>query len=111
MSVNHQQHMQRCLVLALRGESSVSPNPMVGSVVTRGGQVVGEGAHPRLGGPHAEVVALRRAGRLARNGTLYVSLEPCCHQGRTGPCTEVIVDSGVRRVVVPMRDPYPLDDG
>jgi diaminohydroxyphosphoribosylaminopyrimidine deaminase/5-amino-6-(5-phosphoribosylamino)uracil reductase len=79
---------------------------MVGAVVAKDGRIIAEGHHQRLGGAHAEVVALRKAGRVALGATLYVTLEPCCHQGRTGPCTEVILKAGVRRVVVACRDPH-----
>ena len=105
------QHMARALALAERGHGRVSPNPMVGAVVARGGRVVGEGYHVQLGGAHAEVMALSRAGGRARGATLYVTLEPCCHQGRTGPCTRAVVSAGVTRVVAAMRDPNPLVAG
>ncbi len=106
-------HMHRCLELARRGAGTVSPNPLVGCVVTDGdGQVLGEGWHARYGGPHAEVVALAEAearyGAAAlRTATLYVNLEPCAHWGKTPPCADLIVEKGVRRVVVGMRDPFP----
>lgn len=103
--------MRRALVLARRGEGETNPNPLVGCVVVRGGRVVGEGFHARAGGPHAEIEALARAGQRARGATLFVTLEPCAHQGRTGPCAPRIADSGVRRVVVAMRDPNPLVSG
>lgn len=99
--------MQRALELAARARGQTHPNPMVGAVVVRAGRVVGEGYHRRAGAPHAEVVALARAGKRARGADLYVSLEPCCHQGRTPPCTAAIIASGVRRVVFGMRDPNP----
>jgi diaminohydroxyphosphoribosylaminopyrimidine deaminase / 5-amino-6-(5-phosphoribosylamino)uracil reductase len=97
----------RCLELARKGWGMTSPNPMVGSVVVREGQVVGEGFHPKAGEPHAEVFALRAAGELAVGGTLYVNLEPCNHHGRTPPCTEAILAAGIRRVVIGMTDPNP----
>jgi diaminohydroxyphosphoribosylaminopyrimidine deaminase/5-amino-6-(5-phosphoribosylamino)uracil reductase len=98
--------MEQALELARRAEGRTSPNPMVGAVVVAGGAaVVGQGYHARAGEPHAEVVALADAGPRARGGTLYVTLEPCPHQGRTGPCTERIIGVGVRRVVVAMIDP------
>jgi len=99
--------MQRALALAARGRGSVEPNPMVGCVLVRGGRIVGEGYHRRFGGPHAEVDALRSAGRAARGSTAYVTLEPCCHYGKTPPCTEALIAAGVRRVVVAMRDRLP----
>ncbi|MFY9616015.1 MAG: deaminase, partial [Candidatus Dormiibacterota bacterium] len=78
--------MTRALALAAKAKHRTSPNPMVGAVLVRGGQVVGEGYHRRAGGPHAEVLALSVAGELARGATMYVTLEPCAHHGRTGPC-------------------------
>lgn len=99
--------MQRALAEAERGRGAVEPNPMVGSVVVRNGQLVGFGHHTRFGGPHAEVEALSRAGTAAQGATLYVTLEPCCHFGKTPPCTEAILAAGVTRVVVAMRDPFP----
>ena len=83
--------MLRCIELARRGMGAVEPNPMVGAVVVKGGRVVSEGWHARFGGPHAEVVALDRAGLRARGATLYVSLEPCPHFGKTPPCTQAVI--------------------
>ena len=99
--------MDRAFELAERGRYGVSPNPMVGAVIVKRGRIVGEGWHRRAGGPHAEVMALRRAGRLAKDADLYVTLEPCSHHGRTPPCAEAIVAAGVRRVVFASRDPNP----
>jgi diaminohydroxyphosphoribosylaminopyrimidine deaminase/5-amino-6-(5-phosphoribosylamino)uracil reductase len=90
---------------------TVSPNPMVGAVLVKGGRVVGKGFHQRAGGPHAEVVALNQAGAGARGADLYVTLEPCAHFGRTPPCAEAIAASGIRRVVAAARDPNPLVGG
>ena len=104
-------HMVRALELARRGLYSTPPNPSVGCVLARWGQVVGEGYHQRTGEPHAEVIALAEAGGAARGATAYVTLEPCSHHGRTPPCTEALVAAGVRRVVVAMRDPNPRVDG
>jgi diaminohydroxyphosphoribosylaminopyrimidine deaminase/5-amino-6-(5-phosphoribosylamino)uracil reductase len=104
---NDERHMRRALSLALRGQGRVEPNPMVGCVIVRGRRVVGEGYHRRFGGPHAEVHALRQAGSKARGATVYVTLEPCCHQGKTPPCTEALIKAGVGRVVVAMRDSFP----
>ncbi len=103
--------MRRALTLARRGWGHVSPNPLVGAVVVRDGQVVGEGYHARYGGDHAEVVALRTAGDRARGATLYVTLEPCSHHGLTPPCTEAILRSGVASVVAATLDPNPAARG
>ncbi len=100
-------HMRRALDLAARGWGHTAPNPMVGAVVVRDGAVVGEGWHARYGDAHAEVVALRSAGERARGATMYVSLEPCDHTGKTPPCTRAITDAGIARVVVAVRDPNP----
>lgn len=99
--------MARALELARKGLYSTHPNPRVGCVIVRDGQVIGEGWHVRAGEPHAEVHALRQAGELARDATVYVTLEPCSHFGRTPPCAEALVQAGVARVVVAMRDPNP----
>jgi diaminohydroxyphosphoribosylaminopyrimidine deaminase/5-amino-6-(5-phosphoribosylamino)uracil reductase len=103
--------MRRCLELADRGGRAVRPNPMVGCVVVRDGEIVGEGWHRRYGGPHAEVEALRAAGERASGATLVVTLEPCNHQGRTPPCTGAIIASGIREVIVGRRDPNPAVAG
>ena len=104
--------MARALLLAERGRGTTTPNPLVGAVVVRpGGVVVGQGAHLKAGGPHAEVIALDVAGDNARGATLYCTLEPCCHVGRTGPCVERIAAAGIRRVVTAMPDPNPQVDG
>jgi diaminohydroxyphosphoribosylaminopyrimidine deaminase / 5-amino-6-(5-phosphoribosylamino)uracil reductase len=100
--------MRRALELAERGRGLTSPNPLVGAVVVRHGAVVGEGAHLRAGGPHAEIEALSVAGDAARGATLYVTLEPCAHYGRTPPCAPAVVRAGLARVVAAMRDPNPL---
>ena len=99
-------HLARAVELAERGRGRVSPNPLVGAVVVKDGEVAGEGWHANLGGPHAEVVAIADAGDADLTGaTLYVSLEPCCHEGRTPPCTTAIADAGIGRVVVASDDP------
>jgi diaminohydroxyphosphoribosylaminopyrimidine deaminase/5-amino-6-(5-phosphoribosylamino)uracil reductase len=103
--------MYRCLQLARRALGRTSPNPLVGSVIVRDGNIVGEGFHPGAGKPHAEIFALRDAGDLAKGSTIYVSLEPCNHYGRTGPCSEALVKAGVSKVVVGMVDPNPLVAG
>lgn len=104
--------MRRALFHAARAAGVTTPNPMVGAVVvSRDGVVVGQGRHPRAGEPHAEVFALDEAGPRAQGGTLYVTLEPCCHYGRTAPCTRRVIASGVARVVAAMKDPNPLVNG
>jgi len=109
--VSDEAYIERTLALAELGRGLVSPNPMVGAVVVRDDRIVGEGHHEGPGLPHAEILALREAGEAARGATLYVNLEPCNHQGRTGPCTEAIIEGGVTRVVAAMRDPNPIVDG
>jgi len=105
----------RFMALALRlaelGMNTTHPNPRVGCVLVRDGVLVGEGWHERVGGPHAEVLALRKAGAAARGATVYVSLEPCCHHGKTPPCVEGLIKAGVSRVVAAMTDPNPLVSG
>lgn len=103
--------MQRCCELAAKAAGHTAPNPLVGSVITQGGKIVGEGFHPQAGQPHAEIFALRDAGPRAKGGTLYVNLEPCNHTGRTPPCSEALIRAGVRRVVIGMRDPNPQASG
>lgn len=98
--------MRRALALARRGWGRVHPNPLVGAVITRGGEIVGEGWHAEFGGPHAEVNALAAAGAAAKGATLYVTLEPCAHRGKTPPCTEAILAAGVARVVYAAADPH-----
>ncbi len=100
-------HMARALQLAARGLAGARPNPRVGCVLVKAGRVVGEGWHAYAGGPHAEIAALEAAGAQARGATGYVTLEPCRHQGRTGPCTTALIDAGVREVVAAMEDPNP----
>ena len=100
-------YMARALELAERGLYTTTPNPRVGCVIVRDGAVAGEGWHERAGAPHAEVNALAQAGQRARGATAYVSLEPCVHQGRTGPCTQALIQSGVVRVVAALQDPNP----
>jgi diaminohydroxyphosphoribosylaminopyrimidine deaminase / 5-amino-6-(5-phosphoribosylamino)uracil reductase len=104
--------MRRAIDLARQGEGFVEPNPMVGAVVVDNDlQLLGEGYHRQFGGPHAEVHALEQAGERARGGTLFVTLEPCCHQGKTPPCTDAVIGAGVRKVVVGLRDPFPQVSG
>ena len=97
--------LERALELAERGRGTTHPNPVVGAVVARGGEIVGEGWHERRGGPHAEVVALEAAGEAARGATLYVTLEPCDHHGTTPPCVDAILAAGISSVVVGAKDP------
>jgi diaminohydroxyphosphoribosylaminopyrimidine deaminase/5-amino-6-(5-phosphoribosylamino)uracil reductase len=103
--------MARALRLAERGLYTTKPNPMVGCVIAHGDEVVGEGFHVHQGGAHAEVLALQAAGERARGATAYVTLEPCAHTGKTGPCADALVAAGVARVVAAMRDPFPQVDG
>jgi diaminohydroxyphosphoribosylaminopyrimidine deaminase / 5-amino-6-(5-phosphoribosylamino)uracil reductase len=99
--------MDRALELAARGAALASPNPQVGAILVRDGRVIGEGFHTYDGLRHAEVIALEAAGQSARSATLYINLEPCCHTGRTGPCTQALISAGVARVVAAMADPNP----
>ncbi|MDX9858238.1 MAG: bifunctional diaminohydroxyphosphoribosylaminopyrimidine deaminase/5-amino-6-(5-phosphoribosylamino)uracil reductase RibD [candidate division Zixibacteria bacterium] len=100
-------YMERALQLAARARGKTSPNPMVGAVLVKDGSVIGEGFHRRAGDDHAEVAAIKSAGSDAAGATLYVTLEPCCHVGRTGPCADAVIAAGVRRVVIAMQDPDP----
>ena len=104
-------HLERALELAERGRGTTHPNPVVGAVVVRDDEVVGEGWHERAGGPHAEIVALEAAGDRARGATLYVTLEPCAHHGRTPPCADAVAAAGIARAVVGAGDPDPRTDG
>jgi len=104
-------YMRRALRLAARATGRASPNPLVGTVIVRDGEIVGEGFHRGRGEPHAEVVALRKARDRARGATLYTSLEPCAHTGRTPPCVDAVREAGIERVVAAMRDPDPRTDG
>ena len=103
--------MARALRLAERGAYTTKPNPMVGCVIAHGEEVVGEGWHQRAGEPHAEVFALQAAGERAKGATAYVTLEPCAHTGRTGPCADALIAAGVGKVIAAMRDPFPQVDG
>ena len=110
--VTEDEAMRRAVALAARGLGTTSPNPVVGCILLGpGGEVVGEGFHAYAGGPHAEIVALAQAGERARGGTCVVTLEPCNHTGRTGPCAEALVTAGVRRVVIAVDDPTPVAAG
>ena len=99
--------MRRALELAEKGRGHVEPNPLVGAVLVRDGRIVGEGWHEKFGQPHAEINALAQAGETARGATLYVTLEPCCHHGKTPPCTDAIMRAGIARVVAALEDPFP----
>jgi len=107
----HHYFMTETLKLAQRGRLSVSPNPMVGCLIVRDGQVVGSGFHQRAGNAHAEVLALKMAGEKAQDATMYVNLEPCCHYGKTPPCTDAIIAAGIKVVYVACEDPNPLVAG
>ncbi len=111
MENEHEIWMGRALDLARRGEGLTRPNPPVGAVVVRDGMMVGEGWHRKAGGPHAEVIALEKAGERAKGATLYVTLEPCSTTGRTPPCTTLIRNSGVSNVIIAVRDPHPHHQG
>lgn len=109
------QYMQRCLQLARLGLGKTAPNPMVGAVLVQGDRIIGEGYHVRAGDAHAEVACLKNVLPIDRNlipeATLYVSLEPCCHHGKTPPCTDLIINSGIKKVVVASSDPFPAVSG
>lgn len=103
--------MRLALELAEKGKGLTSPNPCVGTVIVKDGKVIGKGYHRKAGMPHAEIYALRQAGKNARGATLYVTLEPCRHYGRTPPCADAIISSGIKRIVAAMKDPNPLNNG
>src|SRR5690349_10583918 len=105
------QFMREALALARKGLALASPNPMVGAVVVRDGEIVGRGFHTYAGVRHAEIIALEEAGERARGGDVYCTLEPCSHQGRTGPCADALIAAGVGRVTAAMEDPNPLVRG
>ncbi len=104
-------YMKRALTLAKKGIGKTDPNPAVGCVIVKNGAVIGEGWHRKAGGPHAEIHALTAAGAAARGSDVYVTLEPCCHTGKTPPCSEALIRAGVRRVIAGMRDPNSLVNG
>jgi len=104
-------YLREALDLARKGDAQASPNPLVGAVLVRDGQVVGRGFHTWAGVKHAEILALEEAGERARGAILYINLEPCCHQGRTGPCAAALIQAGVARVVAALEDPNPLVGG
>lgn len=109
--MNDTDYMSIALKLAEKGCGKVSPNPMVGAVIVKEGRIIGQGSHLCFGGPHAERNALASLTESPRGATLYVTLEPCCHHGKTPPCTDAIVESGIRRVVIGTRDPNPMVSG
>lgn len=109
--MNDQDYMRRAIALAAQGAGWTAPNPMVGAVIVKNGRIIGEGFHQKCGELHAERNALAALTEPAQGATLYVTLEPCCHQGRTPPCTEAILQHGIRRVVIGSRDPNPLVSG
>ncbi|HOX09637.1 MAG TPA: bifunctional diaminohydroxyphosphoribosylaminopyrimidine deaminase/5-amino-6-(5-phosphoribosylamino)uracil reductase RibD [Candidatus Omnitrophota bacterium] len=111
MRKEDKKYISAAITLASAAKGRTSPNPCVGAVVVRAGRIVGKGYHRHAGGPHAEVYALKQAGKKARGATLYVSLEPCRHYGRTPPCVDMIKEYGIRRVVAAMKDPNPLNNG
>jgi diaminohydroxyphosphoribosylaminopyrimidine deaminase/5-amino-6-(5-phosphoribosylamino)uracil reductase len=111
MKRNHQYYMNLAMRQALRAEGKTFPNPLVGALVVKRGKVIARGYHKKIGLPHAEVVALSLAGRKAAGATLYVTLEPCSHFGRTPPCTDMIIKTGIKEVIVGMLDPNPINNG
>lgn len=111
MRHGHEFFMRKALELAREGKGTTSPNPMVGAVLVKNGRIISSAYHRRAGTLHAEALALRKAGKGARGGTLYVNLEPCSHIGRTPPCTDAIIESRIKKVFCAMVDPNPLNDG
>ena len=111
MSISDQTYMARAIQLARQGWYTTMPNPRVGCVIVRDNEIVGEGAHLFAGEGHAEVNALAQAGDRASGATAYVTLEPCAHHGRTPPCSQALIDAGIKRLVVGMQDPNPLVAG
>ena len=109
--ISHKKYMAITINLAEKGKGYVSPNPLVGCVIVKRGKVVGRGYHKKFGEEHAEINALKVAGKKANNAAMYVNIEPCSHWGKTSPCTEKIVEAGIREVIVGMEDPNPLVDG
>lgn len=108
---NDEKYMRLALELAEKGRGKTSPNPMVGAVIVKNNRIVGKGYHKKAGTPHAEINVLRQAGKKARGATLYVTLEPCCFFGRTPPCTDAIIKSGIKKVIVATKDPNSLNNG
>lgn len=111
MPTDHEKYMALALRLAQKGRGEVEPNPMVGALVVKNNRIISKGRHKQFGGPHAEIIALNAAGPSARGATLYVTLEPCAHFGKTPPCADAIIRSGIRHVVIATHDPFPLVHG
>lgn len=111
MKHNHEYFMNLAMKLALRAKGMTSPNPLVGALVVKNNQIISRGFHKKAGSPHAEVIALDRAGKQAKGATLYVTLEPCTHYGRTPPCVDKIIGSGIKKVIIGMIDPNPKNSG
>src|SRR4030066_573084 len=109
--MREEQIMQKVLKLAEKGRGLTSPNPMVGAILAKHDRIVGQGYHRKAGTPHAEVEAIRDAGKKVTGSTLYVSLEPCCHFGQTPPCTDAIISAGIKKVIYATRDPNPVVHG
>jgi diaminohydroxyphosphoribosylaminopyrimidine deaminase/5-amino-6-(5-phosphoribosylamino)uracil reductase len=109
--INHEFFMKRCLQLARKAEGFTNPNPMVGAVIVKNNKIISEGYHKKAGEEHAEVIAIERAGKTLRDAILYVNLEPCSTYGRTPPCTDRIINSGIKKVVIGMKDPNPVHNG
>ena len=109
--IDDERWMKRVLRLAEKGRGKTSPNPMVGAILVKDGRIVAEGYHAKAGEPHAEIIALRKTGKDAKEATLYLNLEPCTHYGKTPPCAPVVIEAGVRRAVIGMEDPNPLVKG
>jgi diaminohydroxyphosphoribosylaminopyrimidine deaminase / 5-amino-6-(5-phosphoribosylamino)uracil reductase len=111
MKRGHEFFMAEALRLSAKAQGATSPNPMVGAVVVKNGQIIASGYHQHAGGPHAEIVALNKAGAKARQASLYVTLEPCTHYGRTPPCIDRVIQSGVKEVIIGIVDPNPVNNG
>jgi diaminohydroxyphosphoribosylaminopyrimidine deaminase/5-amino-6-(5-phosphoribosylamino)uracil reductase len=109
--IDDERWMKRVLRLAEKGRGRTSPNPMVGAILVKDGRIVAEGYHAKAGEPHAEIIALRKTGKEAKEAILYLNLEPCTHYGKTPPCAPVVIEAGVRRVVIGMKDPNPIEKG
>jgi diaminohydroxyphosphoribosylaminopyrimidine deaminase/5-amino-6-(5-phosphoribosylamino)uracil reductase len=111
MKRSHEYYMNLAIRLALKGSGTTAPNPMVGALILKRGRIIGRGYHEKAGCSHAEITALDEAGKEAKGGTLYVTLEPCAHFGKTPPCVDRIISSGIKEVVIGMTDPNPLNNG